>query len=950
LETESRFLMPAQRKRTTKMLRITMSVSPAAAAKYFDSALEKADYYAKSEATGKGVWGGSGAEGLGLTGEVRRDDFIKLACNDHPLGGSLTERTKEKRRAGYDFTFSVPKSVSLYLAETGDRDVETMIQAAFKETMSDIERRMEARVRGKDEDGLSRDEDRATGNLAYAAFTHTVSRPVAGIPDPHYHLHAFVFNATFDELEARWKAGQFGNIKRDAPFYEAAFNARLAKTLVEGGYGIRRTERSFELASVSRELIEKFSRRTNEIERLAREKYPVLETKARALVKETGMDFADAFAQVKSELGALSREKKSAAILGPSERLRFWRGQMTAEERASLSRDAVQSTVCQGLLELESAKPLAVQHLFERVSVARQLHAAGMLLRRAVGKATVEEAERFSTTDPLFVRTMGGYLTTAEVLAEEAQLLERVESGRAKFEPLGGSEDWPISDPRVLASEEQSLAIEHVLRTRDLLTAVRGAAGTGKTTMMTEAVKALETLSTRNVFVFAPSSSAVEVLRREGFTRAETLQKLMHDEELRLQTRRQILWVDEAGFLSVRQMSELVAFALENDCRLILSGDTRQHHGVERGDALRILERAGVIEQAALTKIFRQQIAALREAVSDLARGRTERGFDRLEAFGAIAEVEGEAERLKAISDQHLSALGAGRTSMIVSPAHAEARLVAEAVRRELRTAGLIGATEETFERLENLNWTEAQKRDAVNYAPGQIVEFHRITKAIPSGQRREPKFLSGEQWRVKRREGNSVIIERNGGEKELPLSQAKNFSTYSIAALALSVGDRVRITKNFVVRDMDGKSRCRNNDVHTMTAISEDGIRLDSGVSLKRGKWHLDQGLVVTSHAAQGKTVDQVLVSVPIKTFSQVNEAQWYVSLSRARAAMYVFTDSIGALKEAVMRPSGRVSAHEMLGQLSSLRDRNLKFSPARESGIAPERSIEKIAIQRNR
>jgi ATP-dependent exoDNAse (exonuclease V) alpha subunit len=171
-------------------------------------------------------------------------------------------------------------------------------------------------------------------------------------------------------------------------------------------------------------------------------------------------------------------------------------------------------------------------------------------------------------------------------------------------------------------------------------------------------------------------------------------------------------------------MNELVAFALENDCRLILSGDTRRHHGVDRGDALRILERVGVIEQAALTKIFRQQIAALREAVSDLARGQKERGFDRLEAFGAIAEVEEDAARLKAISDQHLSALAAGRTSMIVSPTDAEARVVAEAVRRELRTAGLIGTKEQTFERLENLNWTEAQNKDAVNYTPGQIVEF----------------------------------------------------------------------------------------------------------------------------------------------------------------------------------------------------------------------------------
>src|SRR6202007_429816 len=272
------------------MLRITMSVSAEAAARYFDSALEKADYYAKSEANGKGVWGGKGAERLGLSGDVRREDFVSLASNKNPGGDhNLTERTKVKRRAGYDFTFIVPKPVSLYLPQNAERQVEQMIQSAFKETMADIERRMEGRVRGKDEEGFLRDEDRVTGNLIYTAFTHTVTRPVGGVPDPHYHIHAFVFNATYDEVEARWKAGQFGNIKRDAPFYEAAFNARLGKSLLQGGYGIRRTERNFELASVSRELIEKFSRRTLEIERLAREKYPGLEGKARARTAVAGV-------------------------------------------------------------------------------------------------------------------------------------------------------------------------------------------------------------------------------------------------------------------------------------------------------------------------------------------------------------------------------------------------------------------------------------------------------------------------------------------------------------------------------------------------------------------------------------------------------------------------------------------------------------------------------------
>ena len=181
----------------------------------------------------------------------------------------------------------MPKSVSIYLAENGDRSVERVIHESFRENMADIGSRMEARIRGKDDDGTDRDYNRSTGNLVYASFVHTVTRPIDGIPDPYYHIHGFTFNATFDSEENRWKAGQFMNLKADAPFYEAAFNARLAGKLIESGYAIRRTDRDFELASVCRELIEKFSKWTRAIEQLAREKYTVIEARARALAKRS---------------------------------------------------------------------------------------------------------------------------------------------------------------------------------------------------------------------------------------------------------------------------------------------------------------------------------------------------------------------------------------------------------------------------------------------------------------------------------------------------------------------------------------------------------------------------------------------------------------------------------------------------------------------------------------
>jgi AAA domain-containing protein len=215
---------------------------------------------------------------------------------------------------------------------------------------------------------------------------------------------------------------------------------------------------------------------------------------------------------------------------------------MTDAERDSLLLSSVKGTDSQNLVEGGAAKDLAVGHLFERSSVARELHAAGMLLRRGIGRVSVEEARVFARNDRRFVR-----LVPDQALAE-----------------------------------------------------------------------------------------------------------------------RQILRVDEAGFLSVKQMNWLVQFADRNGCRLILSGDTRQHHGVERGDALRILQNSGAVTQVVLMGIIRQQIEVLRQAVFDLSQSRTEAGFDKLDNFGAIHELEDKAERFAAIAQTHLAARKEGKSSAFV--------------------------------------------------------------------------------------------------------------------------------------------------------------------------------------------------------------------------------------------------------------------------------------------
>src|SRR5262249_45269653 len=150
-----------------------------------------------------------------------------------------------------------------------------------------------------------------------------------------------------------------------------------------------------------------------------------------------------------------------------------------------------------------------------------------------------------------------------------------------------------------------------------------------------------------------------------------------------------------------------------------------------------------------------------------------------------------------------------------------------------------------------------------------------------------------------------------DGVERQLPLEQARKFSLFERKELALSIGDRVLFTKNVKHHGQ----RFLNNELRTVVSLDEGRIVFDKGQMVRNGTaLHIDQGIALTSHASQARTVDQVIVSVPVRSFSQANEAQFYVSMSRARWAIHLFTDSKVALRGAATRPSKRVSFWELL------------------------------------
>jgi conjugative relaxase-like TrwC/TraI family protein len=853
------------------MLRVTQSNSAGRAKSYYSTA----DYYTEGQEL-VGLWRGKGAERLGLSGRVDRADWDALCDNQRPHGGeTLTVRQKNERRVGYDFNFHCPKSVSLLYGISHDDRILQAFQESVAATMEDIESEAKARVRAG-----GKDEDRITGNLVWGEFVHLTARPEDGVPDPHLHAHCFVFNATFDGVEDRWKAGQFGDLKRDAPFFEAMFHSRMARRLEELGLETQRTATGWELKGLTPELLEKFSRRTAHIEKLA---------------KERGITDPE----LKADLGAQTRSSKSKELT-MTELDGLWRSRMTPGEAVALEqlakrvgRERIGEDERAGL----DAVTRAVSHVFERSSVVPERTLLAEALKQGVGRASAGTITRQLGEQGLIHAVHKGrsVVTTEEVLREEAGLIAFARDGRGACRPIA-NDTWRIQNDDL--EIEQREAVQHILQSRDRVMVVRGAAGTGKTWTMQELRAATEHFGV-HLHAFAPSADASRgVLRGDGFADAETVARLLADEKLQAEVHGGIIWIDEAGLVGTKTLRQVFDLAGREHARVLLSGDRRQHGSVERGAALRLLEEEAGLKSAELKKIQRQK-GKYKAAVRDLSEGRIKDGFERLDDLGWIRELPDE-ERYDAIAGAYVNSLHDRKSVLVVSPTHAEGDRITEGIRQRLQKENLLGSESRDVSQLTPRNLTLGQRRDPASYEPGDVLVFHQNARGYRKGQR--------------------VVV----GRAPVPVNQAARFTVYRQSHLGLAQGDRIRITLNGSTAD--GGYRLNNGDLFTVKGFAPDGdLRVEKVDPRSRNGpkeerliaqdyGHLSRGFVLTSHASQGKTFDRVIVGQSSQSFPASSREQFYVSASRGRHQVLVFTDNKEELLDVVAKGDERTAAMDLV------------------------------------
>lgn len=878
------------------MLTISKPLSAGQARAYhaeeFGNARE--NYYTEGEQI-TGEWHGRLAEQWGLRGEVREEHFHRLSEGQHPITGEQLIRHQAAReyvnehgekiktmehRAGWDATFSAPKSVSLTALVGGDEHVREAHRASVAVALDGLERYVQARLGGN----LPAE---TTGKWVAAKFEHDSARPVDGYAAPQLHTHVVFFNLTQTEDNEAYPL-QPRELYKTQQYATAVYRSELAHWLRELGYDIERGESSQpEIKGYSKEYLQASSPRRQQIEdHLARE-------------NQRGAGAAQIAAHQTRE-GKLElsheemqqRHREMAARFGSQ-----------PEHVIQAAKETTQHIERVAPLEkAQSAVTFSKERNVEREAVSEERTLLRDALKRSMGDATLTQikaefekriqAGEFIETSS---RAPGRAFTTSEMIEYERDTIHAMREGQNKHAALASFETRrEIDKTHVHLSESQRRAVEQILSSHDQVTALEGVAGAGKTTSLA-AIREAAVREGYQVEGFAPTSRAAQKLSEAGIE-SSTLQRHLACGAVQQHGGKKLYVLDESSLASTKQMNGFLHRLGELD-RVLLVGDTRQHEAVEAGRPYQQLQEAG-IKTARLDEIVRQKDPALKEVVEQLSHGNVREAMEKLDTQGRVHEIVDRDERLKEIAREYAKK---PEGTLVVSPDNQSRRDINEVIHRTMQSTGQVDAQEQKCRVLvARQEITGAARQWAGQYEAGDVVRYTRGSKTHG--------IEAGEYVRVERvnEKENLLTVKRENGEHvSYDPRRLHGVTLYRETERAFSEGDRVQFTAP------NREQHIANRKLGTIEKINEHGnlqLRMDSGRSVAfniKENPHVDYGYAVTSHSSQGQTADRVLIHVNTEQAGEklVNRRFAYVAVSRGRYDAQIYTNDKAQLAEGLGR-----------------------------------------------
>jgi conjugative relaxase-like TrwC/TraI family protein len=732
------------------MVTISKPISASQAQAYHREQFQNAreNYYTEGDKI-HGEWHGRLAEKWGLHGEVNEAHFARLAEGQHPQTGEQLVRHQTPReyvnedgetvkamehRAGWDATFSAPKSVSLTALVGHDDRVRQAHRESVDRALGEMEKYVQARMGGN----LPAE---TTGEWAAAKFEHDSSRPVDGYVAPQLHTHVVFFNVT--ELEnGETRALQPQELYRTQQYATAVYRSELATRLQELGYEIEPgASGAPEIRGYSAEYLEASSPRSQQIkEHLA----------------EQGVTGAEA-----AEIAA-HRTRDAKLALSPEETLARHREVAEAfgnqpDRIVEAAKEKMHSVDHEDgrLRHAQSAVTFARDRNLEREAVVDERALMRDALKRSMGQASFEEVrghfeERVERGDLIEVKTPAGRsFTTPEMMGLERDNIERMQAGQGRYAPLA-EHDHRFEH----LSNSQRQAVETILDSRDQVTGLQGAAGAGKTTSLAALREAAEKEGYQ-VEGFAPTSRAAYQLEEAGIP-ATTLQHHLAQGEQAHDGARHLYFVDESSLASTKQVHEFFERLDAND-RVVLVGDARQHQAVDAGRPFEQLQEAGM-RTARLDEIVRQKDPALKETVEQLARGQVREAIAGLDEQGRVHEIGDRDGRMQAIAREYAEH---PEGTLVISPDNKSRMELNRVIHAELQERGAVSGEERGVKVLTpRQDMTGVDRAWAAQYEPGDVVRYSKGSRTL-GVEAGEYATVAGSD-----RERNLLTVERENGER----------------------------------------------------------------------------------------------------------------------------------------------------------------------------------------
>jgi conjugative relaxase-like TrwC/TraI family protein len=894
------------------MLTISKAINSAQAQTYHKlEYTSDAQSYYKQEDTVKGEWQGKLAASFGLSGEVAPLEFSRLTEGKHPQteeqmvqhrdgkeytnpDGSVTKPVEH--RAGWDATFSAPKSVSLTALVGGDERVTEAHRAAVTTALEELEKYTHARIGGNNP-------AEQTGKFIAAKFEHDTARPVNGYAAPQLHTHAIIFNVTERE-DGSTRALQPQTLFESQNYATAVYQSALTLQLRRLGYELEAGQSGApEIKGYSQAYLDASSPRSQQI---------------KEQMERAGFQGPEA-AQIAAHS---TRDRKltltAAEVLEAHKRMAADFGNQPQQIIAAAHERALNQTQPGLHTDARGAVAFAREKVFEREAVADERLIMREALRRGMGEVsfaeTRDEFQRRRDEGEFYLmqgqkHSSGRSFTTPETIAAERANVQHVLTGQGSAKPmLSDAAAERQATSREFFNDKQQAAIREVLTSTDRVHGFQGLAGTGKTTTLA-AIREGAEQGGYTVEGFAPTSRAAGQLREAGIE-ATTLQSFLARQKETDSASRHLYMLDESSLASTKQMRAFLEKIGLND-RVLVIGDTRQHQGVDAGRPFQQMQEAGM-QTAKLDTIMRQKDPELLRAVQHLATNETEKGIALLAEQGRVTQLVSAPERIAAIARDYAAQPA---NTIIVSPDNRSRQQINEAVRGELLKTGVLAEDGRQFLTLSHRSdMTGPDRTWAAMYRPGDVVQYERGSKAegIERGSFGVVRSSDGTTNRltVEMSDGSTVAYDPK---------RIYGVNVYRETSREFATGDRLQFSA------LNKELGISNRDMGTITRMEPDRLTVlmdgkeQRSVSFNPSEFRqFDHGYAVTSHSAQGLTTGRVIANIDTDSNrSLINTRLAYVAISRASEDARIYTNNAETLGQRLATDVSKTAALDFTARI---------------------------------